>query len=311
MAETAQAAREQVIMGAKPLPLALFVAMRPRQWAKNFLLFGGLIFSGSFAKPELVLRSFAAFALFCALSSGVYLLNDVRDRERDALHPEKSRRPIACGRVSVGLAVGMAVALLAVGIALGFALDIGFGAVGLLYLVLQGAYTYALKQVVILDVFLVAAGFVLRALAGAVVLDVRFSPWLFLCTMMLALFLGFGKRRHELLSLGGESGGHRNVLREYTASLLDHAVVVSAACTVMSYALYTIQSTTGRSNPYLMLTIPFVLYGVLRYLYHLYSQREGGSPDKLLFQDPHLLLTVGLWVLVAILAMLLGKTGVE
>ncbi|MEP0767323.1 MAG: decaprenyl-phosphate phosphoribosyltransferase [Fimbriimonadia bacterium] len=310
MADAAQAA-EQVAVDAKPLPLSLLVAMRPRQWAKNFLLFGGLIFSGSFAKPELVLRSFAAFALFCALSSGVYLLNDVRDRERDALHPEKRRRPIASGRVSVGLAVGTAVVLLVAGIGLGFALDLGFGGVGTLYLVLQGAYTYALKQVVILDVFLVAAGFVLRALAGAVVLDVRFSPWLFLCTMMLALFLGFGKRRHELLSLGAESGMHRNALREYTPNLLDHAVVVSAACTVMSYALYTIQSTTGQSNPYLMLTIPFVLYGVLRYLYHLYTQREGGSPDKLLFQDPHLLLTVGLWVLVAILAMVLGKTGVE
>ena len=298
-------------MGAVPLPFALFVAMRPRQWAKNFLLFGGVIFSGSFAKPELVLRSFEAFALFCALSSGVYLLNDVRDRERDALHPEKCKRPIASGRISVGLAVGTAAVLLVAGIGLSFALDIGFGSVGLSYLLLQGAYTYALKQVVILDVFLVAAGFVLRALAGAVVLDVRFSPWLFLCTMMLALFLGFGKRRHELLSLGSDSGGHRNVLSEYTASLLDHAVVVSAACTVMSYALYTIQSTTGQSNPYLMLTNPFVLYGVLRYLYHLYARREGGSPDKLLFQDPHLLLTVGFWVLVAILAMLLGKTGVE
>lgn len=297
--------------GTQPLPLALLVAMRPRQWAKNLLLFGGLIFSASFTEPELAARSCAAFALFCALSSGVYLLNDVRDRERDALHPEKSRRPIASGRISVGVASGTAVVLLGGGMALSFALDTRFAVVGLLYLILQGAYTYALKQVVILDVFLVAAGFVLRALAGAVVLAVRFSPWLFLCTMMLALFLGFGKRRHELLSLGADGGTHRNVLSEYTPSLLDHAVVVSAACTVMSYALYTIQSTTGKSNPYLMLTNPFVLYGVLRYLYHLYARREGGSPDRLLFQDPHLLLTVGLWIAVAILALMLGRTGVE
>ena len=176
---------------------------------------------------------------------------------------------------------------------------------------LQFLYIYGLKEVVLLDVFAVAAGFVLRALAGAVVLGVRFSPWLFLCTMMLALFLGFGKRRHELLALGERGALHRGALAYYTPALLDGVVILSATCAVMSYALYTIQSSTGRSNPYMMHTIPCVVYGILRYLYHLYARREGGSPDRLLYQDLHILITVALWVLSAVAAMLLGKTGLQ
>lgn len=295
--------------GAAPrrgLLLSALIALRPRQWAKNLLLFGGLIFTRSFTDRGMTLLAAEAFVIFCALSSGVYILNDIRDRERDALHPEKSRRPIAAGDLPLPLAIGLALALIAAGLLGALFLSPRFASVGVGYLVLQAAYSFGFKDVVILDVFLIATGFVLRALAGAVVLSVTFSPWLFLCTMMLALFLGFGKRRSELVTLGEGSGGHRPALGQYNVALLDQAVGLTATATVMSYALYTITSNTGQTHRYLMLTIPFVLYGVLRYLFHLYANREGGSPDRLLFADIHMLVTVALWIAASILAMIYG-----
>jgi len=285
--------------------------MRPRQWAKNLLLFGGLIFTRSFTNTELTLRACAGFAVFCMLSSAVYLLNDVRDRERDIAHPEKRRRPIASGDLAVWAALTASLILIGAGLTWGSLLNVHFGFVAVGYVVLQAVYTLGFKDVVILDVFLIATGFVLRAWAGAEMLNVVFSPWLFLCTMMLALFLGFGKRRNELITLGDGREAHRASLGQYSRPLLDQAVGLTATATVMSYALYTIQSTTGHEHPYLMFTIPFVLYGVLRYLYHLYANEEGGTPDRLLFTDPHLLLAVGLWILASVLAMIntVGRTS--
>jgi 4-hydroxybenzoate polyprenyltransferase len=287
----------------------LLSAVRPRQWAKNLLLFSGLVFGQQFGDIRMVLLSVAGFAVFCALAGAVYLLNDVRDRERDAAHPEKRSRPIASGELAPGTAVAAAVILFAVAIVAGFLLGPLFGLVCIAYLLLQTLYTTALKDVVLLDVFLIATGFVLRALAGAVVLAVRFSPWLFLCTMMLALFLGFGKRKHELMALGADVDSHRPALRLYSPALLDQAVGLSATAAVLSYSLYALTSTTGRENPYLMFTIPFVLYGVLRYLYHLYTNREGGSPEKLLYADVHMYVTVLLWIATTILAMILRGVG--
>jgi 4-hydroxybenzoate polyprenyltransferase len=293
----------------RPIPLLLLSAVRPRQWAKNLLLFSGLVFGQQFGDIRMVLLSVAGFAVFCALAGAVYLLNDVRDRERDAAHPEKRSRPIASGELAPGTAVAAAVILFAVAIVAGFLLGPLFGLVCIAYLLLQTLYTTALKDVVLLDVFLIATGFVLRALAGAVVLAVRFSPWLFLCTMMLALFLGFGKRKHELMALGADVDSHRPALRLYSPALLDQAVGLSATAAVLSYSLYALTSTTGRENPYLMFTIPFVLYGVLRYLYHLYTNREGGSPEKLLYADVHMYVTVLLWIATTILAMILRGVG--
>ncbi len=290
------------------MPVAILIALRPRQWAKNLLIFGGLVFGQQFTNAAATRTSFLAFGLFCGLSSGVYLLNDVMDKERDAAHPEKRRRPIASGDLPVMAAIVLAAILISICLVFAFQIELRFGVVGVAYIALQAAYTLGLKNVVLLDVFLIATGFVLRALAGAVVLRVQFSPWLFLCTLVLALFLGFGKRRHELNLLGAASA-HRPSLSAYTTGLLDQAVGLSATSSVLSYALYTIDSSTGRNNPYLMFTIPFVLYGVLRYLYHIYSNQESGSPDRILFTDIHIGLTVVLWMASCILALKFGAGG--
>jgi 4-hydroxybenzoate polyprenyltransferase len=285
--------------------VSLVAAVRPRQWPKNLLLFGGLFFTQGFKDIDLTLRALAGFGIFCALAGAVYLLNDVRDKDQDAVHPEKRLRPVAAGELSTGAALAAAAVLALIAGVASVALGRTFAFVGLAYLVLQAAYSYGLKNIVILDVFLLATGFVLRALAGAVVINVTFSPWLFLCTMMLALFLGFGKRRHELVTLV-DFGSHRPALLQYTPALLDQAVGLSATASVLSYALYTIESSTGKGHRLLMCTIPFVMYGVLRYLYHLYANREGGSPERILFTDIHIAVTLLLWVIGCVLAMILG-----
>jgi 4-hydroxybenzoate polyprenyltransferase len=276
---------------------ALLVAVRPRQWAKNLLVFAGLIFSRSAHDPALLARSVAAFVLFCLLSGGIYLINDVVDAERDRSHPQKRHRPIASGRLPASVALAGGVALLVGASLAAFLLSARFGMVAIAYAALLSAYSVGLKHVVIVDTLIIATGFVLRALAGVVVLDIELSSWLFLCTILLALFLTFGKRRHELLALEGGAADHRPILSEYSPQLLDQMIAVVTASTLMAYALYTMapetQAKLGTAR--LPLTIPFVLYGIFRYLYLLYRRDLGGNPSELFLTDRALLSAVGLW----------------
>jgi 4-hydroxybenzoate polyprenyltransferase len=284
------------------LASALVASGRPRQWTKNLLVFAGLIFSRSADAPLAVARSAAAFALFCLLSSGIYLVNDVLDAERDRTHPQKRQRPVAAGQLPASVALGVGVALLAGAIAAALLLSVRLGAVALAYAGLLVAYSAGFKHVVIVDALIIAAGFVLRALAGVVVLDVEFSHWLLLCTILLALFLTFGKRRHELIALEGGAADHRPILTEYSPQLLDQMIAVVTASTLMAYALYTIapdtQARLGTAR--LPLTIPFVLYGIFRYLYLLYRRDLGGNPSEHLLTDRALLIDLGLWALAVI-----------
>jgi 4-hydroxybenzoate polyprenyltransferase len=286
----------------------LVVALRPRQWTKNLLVFAGLLFSQGFREPALVARSAAAFSLFCLLSGATYLINDVFDVARDRSHPRKRHRPVASGRLPRGVALAVGAALLVGGVLAAFILSTGLGWVALAYAVLLTAYSAGLKHVVILDALLIAAGFVLRALAGVVVLGVEFSHWLMLCTILLALFLTFGKRRHELLALEGGAAEHRPILSEYSPQLLDQMISVVTASTLMAYALYTVApETQAKLGPWLPLTIPFVLYGIFRYLYLLYRRDLGGDPSEHLLTDAALLVTVALWGVAVLAGLYLGR----
>jgi 4-hydroxybenzoate polyprenyltransferase len=276
---------------------ALVASLRPRQWTKNLLIFAGLIFSQGLHQPAMVARSILAFVIFCLLSGGVYLINDVMDAERDRAHPQKRHRPVASGRLSprVALVVG---AVLLVGVsAAGFLLSTKFGGVSVAYVVLLTAYSIAFKHVVIVDALIIAAGFVLRAMAGVVVLRIEMSYWLLLCTILLALFLTFGKRRHELLALEAGASNHRPILSEYSPQLLDQMIAVVTASTVMAYALYTMAPDTHArlGTTRLPFSIPFVLYGIFRYLYLLYRLDLGGNPSEHLLTDRALLIDIALW----------------
>jgi len=277
---------------------ALFASLRPKQWPKNLLVFAGLVFSRSLFNPAESLRSLGGFVAFCLLSGAVYLVNDLADLERDRLHPQKRLRPIASGRLKPGAAKVAAVVTAAVGMAGGFALDWRFGAVGLAYVVLELAYSFRLKHLVVLDVMTVAAGFALRALAGTVLVHVTISSWLFVCSILLSLFISLAKRRHELVFLEGGGAGHREVLESYSEGLLDQMMAVATSSAVISYSLYTIAPETvakfGTHN--LMLTVPFVLYGIYRYLYLVYRREMGGAPEKALLGDLPLLIDVLLWM---------------
>jgi 4-hydroxybenzoate polyprenyltransferase len=276
---------------------AIVASLRPRQWTKNLLVFAGLIFSRGLHEPLLVARSALAFILFCLLSGGVYLLNDVMDAERDRAHPQKRLRPVASGRLPARVASGVGVALLIGACSAAFLLSARFGMVALAYAVLLTVYSAGLKHVVIVDTLIIAGGFVLRALAGVIVLDIELSYWLLLCTILLALFLTFGKRRHELLALEAGAADHRPILSEYSPQLLDQMIAVVTASTLMAYALYTMAPETHvrLGTTRLPLTLPFVLYGIFRYLYLLYRRDLGGNPSEHLLTDRALLVDVALW----------------
>ena len=281
----------------------LLASLRPAQWTKNLLVFAGLIFSQGFLQPGLIGRVVLAFLVFCVLSGSMYLVNDVLDAERDRSHPQKRHRPVASGRLQPGVAMATGVGLLVLACAAAFALSLRFGIVALSYAALLTAYSAGLKHVVILDALIIAAGFVLRALAGVVVIDAEFSHWLLLCTILLALFLTFGKRRHEILLLEGGAADHRPILEEYSPQFLDQMIAVVTASTLMAYALYTISPETAAKlgTTQLPLTIPFVLYGIFRYLYLLYRHDLGGNPSEHLLTDRALLLDVALWAAVVVL----------
>jgi 4-hydroxybenzoate polyprenyltransferase len=288
------------------LTLALLASLRPRQWVKNLFVFAGVIFSQQLLTPR-VWPALAAFAIFCGLSGAIYLFNDVADVDKDRLHPSKRRRPVASGALPIGAAIGFGVLLLAGCLAAAFRLSPAFGLVALFYGVLLTAYSLWLKHLVILDVLTVAAGFVLRAVAGAVAVDVEISGWLLICTILIALFLALGKRRHEYRSLTGDAAAHRPILAEYSEGFLDQMISVVTASTVTTYALYTMSpETVAKFHTRLLpLTLPFVLYGIFRYLYLLYRRDLGGNPSDLLVTDRGLLLDALLWI-VTTLAIIYG-----
>jgi 4-hydroxybenzoate polyprenyltransferase len=275
----------------------LLYSLRPGQWTKNLFVFAGLLFSRHLFDPVAVARSVGAFVIFCALSGVVYLVNDVADRESDARHPVKARRPIASGAISPRFALGVAGGLGAVGLAAAFALDFQFGLVAAAYLALQGLYSGPFKHIVIIDVLSIAIGFVLRVVAGAVVIGVPTSYWLLVCTILLALFLALSKRRHELVLLADGAAGHRRILQEYSPYLLDQMIGVVTASTLMAYIIYATSAETAEKfgTSLLGLTIPFPLYGIFRYLYLVHQKEGGGSPSEMLLNDRPLLACVGLW----------------
>jgi len=285
---------------------SVLTSLRPQQWAKNLLVFAGLIFAQKLFTP-LVWPALAAFALFCALSGAVYLLNDVADRDKDRLHPTKHLRPVASGRLGAGPAVAIAGVMLGVSLALGFALSSGFGFTALAYALLLVAYSAWLQHVLIVDVLAVAGGFVLRAASGALVIDVEISGWLLICTILLGLLLALGKRRYELVALDGGAARHRPVLARYSTGLLDQMIAVVTASTVTAYALYTMSPETGTKfhTRLLPATLLFVLYGVFRYLYLLERLQPRGDLSELLLRDRALLLNTLLWM-VAVLLVVYG-----
>lgn len=285
-----------------PAPIrGLIMTMRPKQWPKNGFVFGGILFDKQLLDIEPLARVVLAFFLLCLAAGNIYIVNDLVDVERDKLHPKKRNRPLPSGQLPKSWAITAAAALpfITLGTALAYSPPLAAVLAG--YIVLQLAYSFRLKNIVIIDVFAIAAGFVLRLVAGVVVIDVtNFSPWLYVCMGLLSLFLAVGKRRQELLLLAGEAENHRSTYKDYNLPLLDDMLRMVTTGSVLTYTLYTIESQTIRSSGYwMLLTAPIVLYGIFRYLYLIHVRGEGSAPDELLFKDMPLLATVVVYGLVA------------
>ena len=298
---------------------ALLAALRPRQWTKNFAVFIGIVFAQQLFSIPAFERAVIAFVTFCLASSSTYLLNDLLDLENDRQHPVKRLRPLASGRLPVAwamVAIGVLVLLCGCCALLLFRIPVQshhdiFAALGganllftliiIAYLTLMVLYSVRLKHVVLVDVFIIASGFILRVLAGAIALPVSISPWLYLVTTFLSLFLALSKRRHELVLLQGQASNHRKILKEYSIPLLDQMITIVVAATIIAYSLYTVQGVTG--NHRLMVTVPLVLYGMFRYLYLVYMRMEGGSPEEVLLRDRHMLGTVLLCTILIIVVL--------
>ena len=280
---------------------ALFKAIRPHQAAKNLFVFAALIFTGNLFHPALFLRVTAAFLLFSLAAGSIYLLNDLLDVEADRHHPKKCLRPIASGALPLPLARIALVVLMGGSLLASAALSLKFGIVVAGYLVLQIAYCFSLKHIVLLDVFTIAIGFVLRAVAGGVVIEKHISHWLLLCTLQLALFLGFGKRRQELVLLGEGAGKHRAILQEYSIAFIDHIIMVVSAVTIVCYSVYSVDSESAVAHPHLWITVPIVIYSVCRYLYLVYQKGEGGAPEDVLKNDRSMQVSILVWLVTALL----------
>lgn len=271
-------------------------ALRPTQCIKNGVVFAGLVFGGKLLDPLAVAQATLAFMVFCIVSSGFYLVNDVVDRQADQRHPVKRLRPVAAGEIAAGRALATGVFLVAAALICSLALGLPFFLAILAYALLMAGYNLWFKRVVILDVFVIAAGFVIRAAAGALAVEVTISPWLLICTMLLALLIAFGKRRHEFLSLP-QARDHRRNLEHYTPALLDQCVAITAMGSLLVYGLYTFDAESVPRDHRLMLTIPLVAYGIFRYLFLLYRRGDGGAPEAMLVTDRPLLITLGAWAL--------------
>lgn len=285
---------------------ALVRAMRPTQWLKNGILFAGLVFGDKLFEPSAIARAVFAVICFSLLSSGFYLVNDVRDLEVDRQHPIKRHRPIAAGEIAP--AQGMTIGLLAIFAALAASALLGyrFLLVAMAYSLLMAAYNVRLKEIAVADVIAIATGFVLRAAAGAVAVDVTISPWLLICTMLLALLIAFGKRRHELMTLS-TAGLRRESLGGYSRAMIDGCVVAAAAGTLTAYTVYTVDAESAPHDRRMLVTVPFVAFGVLRYLYLLYRRGQGGAPEAMLIDDRGLLVTVGLWGMASAILLYLAR----
>ncbi|HKH29688.1 MAG TPA: decaprenyl-phosphate phosphoribosyltransferase [Gaiellaceae bacterium] len=282
---------------------AALVALRPRQWSKNLLLFAGILFAAELGDATRWAAAVTVFAAYCLASSAAYLANDVRDAESDRLHPLKRERPVARGELSPRAAAVLAVALAAVGLALSFALGPVTGLLLALFLALQAAYTVSLRNVVLLDVMAIAALFVVRAAAGAEAVDVRISPWLLLCTALLALFLALAKRRGELVLAEQAATPGRAVLSGYSLPFVDQLLTVVTAATIVAYSLYTFGSVHSAA---LMLTIPFVVFGLFRYLLLVHRDDLGEEPEQILLSDRPILAAVALWIVMSALILTLA-----
>ena len=287
---------------------ALIRLLRPQQWLKNGFVLVGLLFGHAWRDPAKLEQALWAFIAFCLLASAIYVFNDLIDRERDRCHPKKRHRPLAAGSVTVPAALVLMGACLVGGVTIALTRAGEAPWVFFAYVVLNIAYTLGLKHIVVLDVFMIAAGFMLRLLAGTLGLDIAPSQWLLLCGLMLTLFLGFAKRRAELIALAEGSANHRRVLEQYSKGLLDQFITIATACTVVSYSLYTVSPETVamHGSTHLMLTVPFVLYGMLRYLFLLHRRGGGGDPSRELVGDPHMAAAVAGW-LAMVVAVLTGQ----
>ncbi|CAA9515232.1 MAG: 4-hydroxybenzoate octaprenyltransferase [uncultured Rubrobacteraceae bacterium] len=270
---------------------------RPKQWTKNGFVLAGVLFAEKIGSPSHVFDALLTFLAFCLLSGAVYAFNDVLDVEEDRKHPLKRFRPVASGEVPVSAAVVYSVALVAAGLALCFYVNVGVVAAGLAYLALQAVYTPFLKHMAILDVMSISAGFVIRALAGVAAVNSPISPWLIVCTGLLTLFLGFSKRRHELATLGDGAVVHRKNLREYSVPLLDEMMNIMISATIIAYTLYTFTVYERQDEIFMMASIPFVVYGVFRYML-LVHRDGGGNPDTLVLADRPLQISLLLWLVV-------------
>ncbi len=276
---------------------ALLKTMRLRQWTKNAFVFGALVFDRQLFIPLSFLRTLVGFFVFCLASSVVYILNDLADIEKDRQHPEKRNRPLASGQLSPRLAWAVALILLTISVVAGALLSRAFLGVVLLYVLIMVLYSKWLKHIPVVDVLTIAVGFVLRVHAGVTLIPVeRFSPWLYVVTTLLALYLGFGKRRAELAMLAENAAAHRRVLDGYTLRLLDQYILIVSGTTIIAYSLYTFSAPNLPSNHTMMLTIPFVLYGIFRYLYLLEVKHEGGAPEEILLSDRPLQVAILLWM---------------
>jgi len=291
----------------------IIAMMRPHQWIKNLFIFPALIFSKNLFHPAYIFKSVAAFVLFCMLSGSVYIINDIMDVNEDRHHPQKKRRPIASGRINVGAAYFLHGALAAVSLSLCFALDLHFGLISAAYYALNLGYSFGLKRVVLVDVFIVSLGFVIRAVAGGLVIAVLISPWLIVCTMLLALFMVLAKRRHEIILMGDRANllmelslaaedealasRFRHSLDEYNPYFLDQLIGVTTATTLVTYIMYTLSddAIVKFGGTGLVYTVPFVIYGIFRYLYLIHLKKEGGNPARVMMSDRPLLINVLLW----------------
>jgi 4-hydroxybenzoate polyprenyltransferase len=286
----------------------LIKSLRPRQWPKNVFLFAAIVFDRQFFHLQPLLRTITGFVLLCLASGSVYLVNDIADRNQDRMHPTKCKRPIASGQLSVPAAAAAAAVLMAFTLTASFLLAPAFAALIALYLALNLAYSFALKHVPIIDALTVAAFFVMRVVGGVLLITVeRFSPWMYVCMVLLALYISFGKRRSEILLLEDGASNHRRVLGEYSIPLLDSYIQIVSAATIVAYSFYTFSAPNLPTNDAMMLTIPFVVYGIFRYLYVVQMEHGGGAPEDVVLTDRPLQADFALWGLAVMIILYLVK----
>jgi len=297
----------QPVLRQSGVVAGLLASARPKQWIKNVILFGPLVFAHDLLAPLQLALAFGAFLAFCLVSSATYVINDLLDVANDRLHPIKRFRPLACGQISAGQAIGWAAVLTIAGLAMGFGTGMTVGLAVAGYMVLMLGYSISLKHLVIIDVFAIAGGFMLRAVTGALAIHVIISPWLYVCTLLLALFLGFSKRYNELMVLQNAAANHRRSLGDYSPELLEQMTSILIASLVMAYSLYTFSADSLPANHSMMLTIPFVLYGIFRYQFLVHHKHLGGAPEQVLLRDVPLMVDVLLWGATSILVLYAAK----